>query len=457
MRANAYLAAPIAAAQLVQMAINIADQVMVGRLGSTHLAAITLGSYIWIIPQLFGLGLLSSVSALGAQAYGADNHDRLARIVRGGLILSLLLAIPNIVFSLIAVIFLADFGLFLGHYLGGNPQGYDAEMLSLIRQYLFIGFIAMPAFLFYTAIRNFITILGKNISIPIIAAIALALGILTNYIFIYGNWGMPALGIVGAGLSLIVLNWFQLLVLAFYISRHPFMAKYRIFSQWRSVDFSLLKELWQVGFPSAMTIIFEAGLFTSSSFLMAIFGQASAAGYGATLSICSTTFMVPWAIGQAATVCVGKSIGAGELYRTRKAGYAAMILGVGFMAISALVMALFPRSLMSIFLDSQEPGNAAAIAAGLTFLPIGALFQIVDGLQVTAIGALRGIKDTRLPMLITGIGYWILGMGSALLLGFGLKWGDQGIFWGLAIGLAFAAFMLTWRFLKIRIALHPVS
>lgn len=446
--ANIKLAWPIAAAQLVQMAIHIADQVMVGRLGSVDLAAISLGIYIISVPQLFGIGLLSAISAVGAQAYGAGDEEKLARVIRGGMVIALLLSIPNMLLIVGVPYILPAFGLFLGRYLGGNPEGYDPEMLSLIWDYIAIGVISMPPFLFFTALRNFITIKGKTIPITIIVIISLGIGIITNYAFIYGNWHMPSMGIGGAGLSLVTLNWFQFFALCFYITRQSSLYKYKPFRIWQGVDIALIKELLLVGLPASASILFETSLFICSSFLMAIFGQAEAAAYGATLSICTAAFMVPWSMGQSATVLVGRAIGAGLDLQARMAGIAAMSLGTFYMMLSGIALFLWGSELLGFFLDSHEAGNEEAIMIGLAFIPIAALFQIVDGLQVTAISALRGAKDTKVPMLITGVSYWIFGMGGALLFGFGMNGGSRGVFWGLAIGLSMAALLLTWRFFR---------
>ncbi|HEX2581747.1 MAG TPA: MATE family efflux transporter [Dongiaceae bacterium] len=448
-RRNGHLAFPIIAAQIVQMAIIIADEIMVGRLGSIQLAAVAIGAYMIIIPELIGFGILTSVSALGAQAHGADDHDKLSRVARAGLILTGAMSLP-----ILAVVFAIPFTLpGLGTLLGsvlGTGTGYDPRMLPLIAQYVFVGALGAPAFLFYTAVRNFVTVLGRTYTIPVISVLALALGLFTNYLFIYGNWGMPRLGIVGAGLSFFVLNWFQFLAIAWYAHRTEACRAYRPFQVRGSFDLTLLAEMFRVGWPAAASILFEAGLFVVSSLLMALFGQAWAAAYGAALAICSMSFMVPMSIGQAATVCVGRAVGARDFKRAKLAGYAGIVLGTSWMVCAAIGIAVFPRALIGVFLNDHESGNLAAIEAGLALLPIAALFQIVDGLQTTAIGALRGYNDTRWPMMIALFGYWVLGMGSSLVLGFGLDLGGRGLFWGLAVGLASVAIMLSWRFVSYR-------
>jgi MATE family multidrug resistance protein len=214
-----------------------------------------------------------------------------------------------------------------------------------------------------------------------------------------------------------------------------------------------MAELFRVGIPIAMAYLFETGLFFTVTLLMGVLSTEALAAHNVVLNVCAMTFMIPYALSQAATVRVGYAAGAQQPDAARRAGYVAIWLGMGWMLIGATVMLAAPGLLTSIYLDAADPANAGATRLAASLFVIAAVFQIVDGTQVTTQGALRGLKDTTVPMVICGLGYWVFGLGSGVTMGFALGFGAQGLWWGLAIGLAVSASLLflRWRRLSGRL------
>jgi MATE family multidrug resistance protein len=427
------LTSPIAAGLLAEMGMSVADYVMAGKLGSDHLAAAGLGVQMLFTFQLLPMGALGSVSALGAQAHGAGDPAQVSQVVRQGLRFALALAIPVMIIALGVPLLLRQ----SGHY--------DPVVIDQVVALAVYGLPSIPAVLIFTVLRNYVTVLSRPMVATVTALIALPLTILGNYITIYGHLGCPQIGVAGIGLTMSVVQWFQVLVIILYINRQPLLQGYRVFHDLFTHDARVFADLWRVGWPIAAGYAFESGMFMTSTVLIGEFGVATLAAHNAVLNLSSISFMIPYAISQAATVRVGYAIGAGVPDAARRAGYTGMVLGLLWMVGMASVLTLVPKLLLGFYMDVDAPANIDAVTVALTLLPIAALFQMVDGLQVTTIGALRGLKDTRVPMVMCGLGYWLAGLCSGILLAFTLGFAGPGLWWGLAVGLMVSATLLVLR------------
>jgi MATE family multidrug resistance protein len=438
---------PITGALLAEMGTAVIDYVMAGKLGAAALAAAGLGAQMLFTPQVLAMGAVGSVSALGAQAHGADDHEMVGRVTRQGLRFATLLSVP--VMAILGVL----------PYLM-RKWNYDPVIVDQLQGILWWGIIGVPPFLWFTVLRNFVTVLSRPMVVTVIALCALPITFLTNYAFMYGHWGAPNIGVASVGVAAAIFCWAQFLAIAVYVEHNRVIKAYRIFADLLHHDHQLLADLFKVGWPIAAGYGFESGLFIASTILIGLFGEATLAAHNVVMSIASISFMIPWAISQAGTVRVGYAIGAGRPSQARLAGQVAIILGVAWMCCSASLMWIAPRFLTGFYLDLADPANAAAIAMAAQLFVLAAIFQIFDGTQVVTGGVLRGYKDTQIPMVIMGLGYWIVGLGSGIPLAFLFGLEGPGLWWGMAMGLMASSTMLVIRFnllsrRHIRIAAAP--
>ncbi len=432
-RAMLKLAAPLMVTQLAQMAIMTTDIVMLGRLSATALAAATLGNTVFFFAWLIGFGPASAVAPMIAHAIGANPNDRAQtrHITRMGLWSVLILSVP-----LMAILLFTRPILIALHQ---EPK--LAAMAGTFTTALCLG---LPASIGFQVLRNFATALNRATAPLIVMAAAIVFNALGDYALIFGHFGLPRLGVVGSGLSSALSFTFTFLSMVAVIYWTPGLRKYRIFRRfWRPV-WHELAEVFRLGFPIGMTSIFEAMMFNAATLVMGTFGAASLAAHQIAMNVPSITFMVPLGIGMAATVRVGMAAGAGDGHAVRRAGYSAVVMGVGFMAFTSAILWLFADRIAGLYLPPTK-ANADVIRIAITFLHVAAIFQIVDGLQVVASLSLRGLKDARAPMWIAGGAYWLAGAPMCAWLAFGENLNGLGIWYGLAFGLTVAAFAMTTR------------
>ena len=439
-RETLILASPIAAALLAEMGMGVIDNSMAGHLGETALAAAGLGLQLLFTPLMWGMGAVSATGAVGAQAHGADDTAGVSLAMRQGFLMATILSLPIM-------------GVLMGAWLL-LPHVYDdAELVRQMRGVILWGLPWVPLTYWFTVLRNFVTVMGRPLIVTICAVVGLPLSFLFNYIFMYGNWGAPAMGAMAVGLSGSLVAVVHLVLIVAYVEWVPKLRHYRIFADLLRLDRKTMKELFHVGVPIALSYLFESGLFFFSAALMGIISTAALAGHNAVINICSVSFMIPYAFSQAATVRVGYSIGAGRLEAARMAGYVAIGLGLAWMMLAALTMWIAPELLIAVYLDRGDPLNAEAVRMAASFFMVAAIFQVVDGLQVTTQGALRGLKDTKVPMIICGLGYWVFGLGTGVPLAFWFGLGGIGLWWGMAIGLLVSGtlLLLRWRHMSARL------
>ena len=425
------LALPLILAQLAQNTLSFIDTIMVGRLGNGALAGIALGSTVFGFVLLVFSGVILAVSPLVAQAHGAGRPGEAGRAVRQGLWLGLLLFVPAFVLFWNAEPLLLRLG---------QAPATAALSSAYLRA---ISWGLLPAF-GTTALRGLLEGLSVTRPIMLFSLAGVGLNIFANNALMFGRFGFPALGLVGTGYASSFVFTMVFLMLAIYVTFR--FGRYRIFADLRRPDFTMLAELVRVGLPIAFTLGFEVSMFATTAFLMGLLGAAQLAAHQIALQSASVTFMVPLGLAIATSIRVGQAVGRGDGHGARRAGYVGIAGSVLFMCVSALTFWLAPRFVIGLYLGLGDPANAEVVALATGFLALAAAFQIFDGLQVSASGALRGLKDTRVPMLITLFSYWFVGIGSGTLMCFVLGMGGRGLWLGLVFGLATAAVLLVWRF-----------
>jgi MATE family multidrug resistance protein len=434
-RALAALSVPIVLTNIGQVAIQTTDVVLIGWLGPDALAASVLGVNVMFVLLLFGIGVVAATAPLIAQDLGRRRYAvrEPRRTVRQGLWVAFALGLP-------ALLLLWQIAPLL-HLFQQDPA-LIAAAEPFVRAAMW-GFV--PG-LWFVVLRNFIASLER----PRAAMVIMLIGVLFNgiaaYGLIFGRLGMPALGLRGAGIAAALTNCFLFGALLGYILVDRQFRRFQILGRLWRPDWVRFREIFRIGLPIGVTLVMEVGLFATAGFLIGLIGTAQLAAHQIALQCASVAFMVPLGLAQAATVRVGLAAGAGDGSGVRRAGIAALAIGGVFMLGTATLMWTAPRAIVGLFIDATDPANAPVVHAAVTFLAIAALFQIFDGGQVIGAGALRGLKDTRWPMAIAGLAYWIVGIGLATGLGFGAGWGGLGIWIGLAASLAVAAFLMVARF-----------
>lgn len=426
------LATPLALAQLAQMATGFFDTIMMGRLGSEAIAGGGLGAITFNFLMMVTGGLISAVSPLVAEAFGAGNDLRIRRIFWQGVGLALMMS-------------LGCMGLLSQSPLWLPLLGQSAETIPLTQQYLGTVLWACPPAFVFIALRSFVAALGLTRPVMVIVVLGTAINVVGNYGLALGKFGLPALGLRGIAIASVVASVLMLLAMVGYFAWQPRVHRYRLRQQIRFKR-SELMELLRVGLPIGGLAAVEGGLFTVTSFLMAGLGTVALAAHQIALQTAAMTFMVPMGVAMAATIRVGQLMGQKQFEAARRAGWVAIAVGGLFMGAMALVMWLAPGAIVALYLDISAPANQAVVALAKVLLGVAAVFQIVDGIQVTAAGALRGLKDTRIPLLIGILAYWCIGLLVGYCLAYWANLGGVGLWWGLAVGLLFAALTLSWRF-----------
>lgn len=437
LRALLALAGPLVGANLLQMAIYASDVIFVARLGPDALAAATLAVYLYTVMMFALIGLAGATAPIVAAELGrrANAVREVRRSVRMGLWLSVLASLPFMT--------LLAFGETILLAIGQNPAA-SAEAGRFLDILLF----AMIPSVASGVLRISIAALGRPGWAMAVTALALAVNVLGNWVLVFGNLGFPALGIEGSALASVITS---VMMLAAYVAIILFdrrIRRFRLLGNWWRTEWARFRQLVRIGVPIAAIYTFEGALFSGAAFLMGLIGVTQVAAHAVALQIAAIAFQVPFGVAQAATIRVGMAYGAADHDWIARAGKVALWLGVGFMAVTATAIWIAPRLFVSAYLDVDSPANAAVVSLAVQYLAIAAAFQLFDGTQAVAAGVLRGLQDTRVPMIIAGLGYWVGGFGTAVLLGFGLDMQGIGIWIGLAVGLAIVAVLLSWRWTR---------
>ncbi|CCD85000.1 putative MATE efflux family protein; putative multidrug resistance protein norM (Multidrug-efflux transporter) [Bradyrhizobium sp. ORS 285] len=430
------LAAPMALTQLSQIAMMSTDLAFIGRLGGDAVAAAALSGTVYFVGSTFGMGLMSAVAPLAAQAFGADDAGLVRRALRVGLWAGLFIALPIMLIALNGEAILLALGqapgvAHLAHdYLAGLAWG-------------------VAPMLWFLALRSFMGAVNRPEPVLGITLAAIPLNALLVYPLLYGHWGFPQLGLTGVGLATSTVNLATFLAGLWFATFRPPFRDYHVLARLGQIDWSLMRQLLIIGAPISLSFLLEYGLFSAAAILMGLISTAALAAHQIALQITAILFMVPFGISMAATVRVGHAAGRNDAHGVRRAGLMALLLGLVLAIAFTLGIILARFEIVQLFLGSGVANVGATVALADTLLLVGTTFFITDALQTIAVGALRGIKDTRVPLLLAVLGYWLIGFPASYVLGLHTSLGAVGIWIGLSAGTAIYAALLVLRFVRL--------
>lgn len=435
-RETLLLGIPLIGAQLAQQGIHATDIVILGQISAVDLAAVVLATQYFMTFFLFGSGLAMAVMPMVAQAYSRGDEVSVRRSMRMGMWASIIFGVctlPLFVFSHTILLAL----------------GQEAEVARKAAQYLHIvGFAMFPALIFYV-LRSLVSATGRAGIVLWVTLAMLVINAALAYIVVLGHFGLPQFGVRGAATVAFIVQFSGFLFLVVYIERDKELARYQLFVRFWKPDWAALKEVTLLGLPIGVAILAEVSMFTISSVLMGQFGAVPLAAHGIAMQLSSITFMVPLGLAQAGTIRVGAFHALGDRKNLNRASAAVMAIAIGFALAGGISFAVFPASLTSLFIDTGLPEAPDVLAYGIPLIVIAGLFQLMDALQGTLNGLLRGLKDTRIPMFLVLIAYWGIGLTSAWVLAVPLGLEGIGIWTGFLLGLGAASIMLGLRFRKL--------
>ncbi len=435
-RKNLRLAFPIVFSNLGHIVTALADTLMIGQLGANPLAAVSLGTNVYSILLVSGIGLSLGVTPLAGSARGRSDYDEIPRLFFNGQLLyvSLITTIAFLLYWLAPLL----------HQINQPKEVVDLTipyfrllLLSIIPLMIYQGSKQLAEGLALTKVAMFVS-LGSNL-----------LNVLLNYLLIFGKWKFPELGLNGAGWATIIARTVMGLTMTFYLFLPVVQKKYPIRFQWRDFSPYHFKQLIKLGLPIGAQMLFEVSAFSGATLIVGWIGAKALAAHQIALTLATFTYMAANGLAAAAMVRVSNHYGKGDYNQIRRSAFSVYHLTGAFMLVCGVAFVTFRYSLPALFIDDQE-----VMALATQVLLIAALFQLSDGLQVTGLSALRGLTDVKIPTAITILAYWIIGLPIGYLLGLTLDWGLKGVWLGLLVGLSMAAILLTWRFhLKTKKAL----
>jgi MATE family multidrug resistance protein len=426
------ISGPLAAAYLAEIAMGITDMVIVGRVGSIELAGVGLASSVLFEILIVSVGVVSIVAVLAAEARGAGSTEGVRRAVRQGFLVALLLGIPG-----------AAVGWHLAPILA--MTGQDPEVIVFADRYLRAATWFIIPYLLFVVLRSFLAAVARASAVMYTTVAAIGVNALLTYGLVFGEWGLPAMGVAGAGWATTITVWLMLAALVLYTVASRHFRTFHLYAAGLRVDMSVFKEIFRLGLPVAGISLLESGMFVAVSIFMGVLGPSWLAANQIMFNVVAVGFVVALAVGEACGVRVAHGVGAGAPRDVRRSTLTGVALGTAVMVVSASVLWRFPEEIVSAFVDVRDPRNAEVVAHAVILAGIAAVFQLFDGLQAIAARALRGLKDTLVPMWIASVGYWVLGLLGGWILCFPLGYGAVGLWWGLALGLIATGSALVWR------------
>ena len=432
-RALLALALPLVGSNLAQMALHVTDTVMLGWYGVVELAAVVLGASSFFILFILGAGFAQAVMPMVASALGRGDEVQVRRDTRMGLWLSFLFG---------AAIYPVMW--WSGPILIALHQ--KPEVAALAQEYLRIAGLGMAPALLIMALKSFLSALERAGVVLWATLAGVALNVALNWMLIFGNWGAPELGVRGAAVASVATQVLTLAVMAGYAGLHRDFRRFNLFQRFWRPDWPAFRQVYRLGWPIGLTGLFESGLFEAAALMMGWIGTTELAAHGIALELAAITFMCHLGLSNAATVRTGRFQGMGDRAGLRAGALVAIALSGVLSAIIITVFLTIPAPLVRLFLDMSNPGAEAIVAYGSALLAMAALFQLADAAQVMALGFLRGVQDTRVPMIIASVSYWLIGIPVSYVLAFPLGYGGEGLWFGLVVGLAVAAVLLMLRF-----------
>lgn len=428
------IAVPVVLAELGWMTMGVVDTIMVGPLGPEAISAAGVGNSLHIAFAIFGMAVMLGLDTLVSQAYGARDLRACHRWFFDGLTLAGLMAIPIML-------------LLLGVWFAIPVLGFHGSVRPLLESYYGVIMLSTPFLLAYAVCRRYLQ--GMHAVMPVMVALITAnlINAAANWILIYGNFGMPALGVAGSAWATVISRAYMLASLLFAVwwidrrrTREAGIEGARgLWHVDRAFDPARLRRLLSLGLPAASQMGAEVGVFAIATALSGTLDPISSASHQIALNMVGVAFMIPLGLGSAGAVRVGHAVGAGDRDRAAAAGWTAILIATGFMVITASAFVLMPRRLIGSF--SQDP---SVLSVGASLLLLAAVFQLFDGIQGVITGTLRGIGDTRTPMVVNLVAHWMLGLPTSYLLCFVVGWGVYGLWVGLSLGLIVTGIILFW-------------
>jgi len=423
-----HLSIPIVVGQLGQMLMGVVDNIMVGKLGAIPLAAASIANSLFMLIMVVGFGLTMAVTPLTAMACGAGKDKECGVVLRQGILVNLL-----------SGMILCALTFFLSEtipYLNQPPE--IVAPASLYMKILGVSILPLMLFQSFRQFAEGVSFLKPAMVITLLANIV---NVMANWIFIYGNLGVPALGLTGAGIATTGSRVFMAVALMVVVTRSSKMRRFDPFLNFRKIDFPMMRRLLSIGIPAGLQYFFEVSAFSASAIMIGWMGTTALAAHQIALNIAHISFMVAMGISSAATIRVSNAVGRQDIHGTRMAGFSAAVLCALFMASAGLLFILFRYFLPTLYISDK-----AVIDITASLLIIVAFFQISDGTQAVGIGILRGITDMKIPTLITLVAYWVMGLPSGYILAFGFDMGIFGVWYGLLISLTASGLFMMMRF-----------
>ncbi|NJM96895.1 MAG: MATE family efflux transporter [Phormidesmis sp. RL_2_1] len=432
-RAFLNLAVPLATAQLAQFSVGFVDTIMMGHLSTETLAAGGLASTTFQMGLTVVSGFVMSVGVLAAEAYGAGQKDRIEQMARQGLWLAFLLSLLM--------------GLLCWQttpILSGLQQ--PDVVVALAQQYFrWIAAGIFPA-LGFAMLRGYLSAFSIANVVTVIVVIGTLCNVSLNYLLGFGKLGFPRLELVGLGLGSSLSLWLMFALFLAYILRHPQLSRYRFWRRFYQLDRVVLLRLLAIGLPITVTMALEIGMFLAVAYMAGSLGTEVLAAHQIAFQTMALIFMVPLGMSFAVTARVGLWLGQGDLTGARRAGYVAIATAMAFLFLGAIALFFFRHAVIGLFIDLKNPQNAAVVMLAMHLLLVSIFAQMVDGIQRVAMSALYGLQDTRVPMLMSAIAYWGIGLTSAYVLCFWAEWGAVGLWIGQYFGIAVGGSIFVWRF-----------
>ncbi|KKW52377.1 multidrug transporter [Pantoea ananatis] len=431
------LAIPVILAQVAQTAMGFVDTIMAGAVSATDMAAVAVGTSIWLPAILFGHGVLLALTPTIAQLNGSGRRERIAEQIRQGFWLAF--------FSLLLIMLV----LWNAGYFIRSMHDIDPLLAEKAEGYLHALLFGAPGYLFFQVMRNQCEGLSKTKPGMVLGFLGLMLNIPLNYVFIYGHFGMPALGGVGCGVATASVYWAMFICMRFWVRRMRSMQDIRPEQRWSSPSAAILKRLTGLGLPVALALFFEVTLFAVVALLVSPLGIVNVAGHQIALNFSSLMFVLPLSLGVATTIRVGYRLGQGSTEQARVSAWTAQGVGVSMAVLTAIFTVTFRHHIAQLYND-----NPAVVTLAAQLMMLAAIYQISDSIQVIGSGILRGYKDTRSIFFITFIAYWLLGLPSGYILAL-TDWvvprmGPAGFWCGFIVGLTSAAVMMLWRVRRLQ-------
>jgi MATE family multidrug resistance protein len=432
------LAAPLILTQIAGIALTTTDVVLLGHAGTDTLAAGSLAISLYHAIMLAGVGTMSAVMAMVAKERGRMRHSvrDLRRTFRQIFHGAIALVIPFWI-----ILWNGEAVLVALH----QDPALSHEAGRLLRVLMW----ALLPFLIFIGLRSFVTAMERPMWTLVVSAAAIPVNAAIGWSLVFGHFGLPELGIVGVGWATFLTSIFMSAAFAVVIVTDRRLRRYRFFGRLWRPDWPRFATFFGLGIPIGLMVAFETTVFSAAAFLVGLIDSASLAAHTITLQIAGLAFMVPLGLSQAVTVRVGLAYGAGDRDALARAGWTGLLLTVVAMASTATVMTLWPEPLVGLFLSRTDPASSGTAAIAIGLLAIAALFQLADGVQAVGAGMLRGRHDTKVPMIIAGLGYWGIGLPASALLAFPAGLGAKGVWYGLAAGLGSVAVMLVWRWARL--------